>query len=455
MRVRAGPTHGHKRDTCVAVALLVMAGLIGACSAAGPTSNGVGDSVTRPAPVLSLPVIGGTEVTASWTAPDTNLVVSGYELRWRLDSPSDSPWNSPPVDSTVTTHTISGLDPGTTYRIQVRAVYADDVGDWSEPLIVTTEGSAEMTPTVGPPVVTTEEAVTTTTVTVGWTPPQTTLEISGYELRWRTSGGAWTDVDIPQTDTSHSIIGLNPGMDYEIQVRAVFAEGVGGWSQPLIARTDTAGSTPQQPPQPTIVAPTLATGAVGPTSVTVTWTLPPTTLAVLRFELRWKPSAENDWPDDVVDIPSTDSSHTIIDLDFATEYAVQVRAVFASDEGPWSTSVMPSTEPEPPTVTIEAVQATYVEGVNQVWFRLNFNFGSESPFRVRVNFTETGGANRLISDSNSANIHTGSLAVTVPARVRNNNRQEPESVITATIRPGTGFTVGSRASAMVTMIDDD
>ena len=439
------------------VALVVAAAsLIGACSAASPERDGSPE--TPMTPVLSSMATHATSATVSWTAPDTNLVVSGYELRWRLDSDSesDSTWDSAEVASSETTYRIGGLDPNTTYRVQVRAVYTDDVGDWSEPLIVTTDHSTEMTPTEGPtegPTVVTTETVTTTSVTVGWMP---ILEVLRFELRWRPSAeNDWPDdvVSISSADSSHTITGLDPDTEYAVQVRAVFADGVGEWSQPLIARTDAARSTPQ-PPQPTIVTPTLVAGAVGQTSVTVTWTLPTTTLEVLRFELRWRPSAENDWPDDVVSISSADSSHTITGLDLDTEYAVQVRAVFASDEGPWSPSVMPRTGPERQTVTIQAVQDSYNESVNQVWFRLIRNDGSGT-LKVTVRYTETG-ADRLITGLQDNRFGQGFTHHTIVANIKRDDRtMQPDSVITATIQPGTRYTAGTPSSASLTVIDND
>ena len=92
------------------------------------------------------------------------------------------------------------------------------------------------------------------------------------------------------------------------------------------------------------MTPVLSSMATHATSATVGWTLPRTTLEVLRFELRWRPSTENAWPDDVVNIPSTESSHTITGLAPDTEYAVQVRAVFADGVGEWSEPLIVTTD---------------------------------------------------------------------------------------------------------------
>ena len=440
------------------VALVVAAvSLIGACSAVSPERDGSPE--TPMTPVLSsmaTHATSATSATVSWTAPDTNLVVSGYELRWRLDSDSasDSTWDSAEVASSETTYRIGGLDPNTTYRVQVRAVYANDVGDWSGPLRVTTEMTPTEGPTEGPTVVTTE-TVTTTSVTVGWTPPTTTLEVLRFELRWRPSTeNDWPDdvVSISSTESSHTIPDLDPDTEYAVQVRAVFADGVGEWSQPLIARTDAAGST-SQPTQPTIVAPTLVAGAVGQTSVTVTWTLPTTTLEVLRFELRWRLSAD-DWPDDVVSISSAESSHTITGLDLDTEYAVQVRAVFASGEGPWSPSVTPRTKSDRQIVTIEAVQPSYGEHVDQIWFLLIRDDGSGT-LTVNFSFTETG-ADRLITRSGDGHFSREALRMTITARIKSDDStMQPDSVITATIQPDTDYTVGTPSSASLTVTDND
>ena len=360
-------------------------------------------------------------------------------------------------------------------------MFADGVGEWSEPLIVTTDRSTETTPTEGPTVVTTETVTTTSTsVTVGWTLPRTTLEVLRFELRWRPSTeNAWPDdvVNIPSTEPSHTITGLAPDTEYAVQVRAVFADGVGEWSEPLIVTTDhSTEMTPTEgPPQPTIVAPTLLRGAVGPTSVTVTWTLPPTTLDVLRFELRWRPSAD-DWTDDVVNILSTESSHTITGLAPDTEYAVQVRAVFASSgEGPWSLSVTARTAADSvdpqgqPEITISNRGINEItEAANGMQFLLNASQALTADLRIIVRVTETGGPRLLrpgtlqietsgsfeqFVDLGMNEIGTGFSVQIVPGDTE--TEVDPDSTITATVLPGTGYTVGTPSSASVTVTDND
>ena len=52
--------------------------------------------------------------------PDTNLDVSGYELRWRRDRDSDSSWSDVRnIPLTDTRDAIDSLDPDAAYVVQV------------------------------------------------------------------------------------------------------------------------------------------------------------------------------------------------------------------------------------------------------------------------------------------------------------------------------------------------
>ncbi len=77
-------------------------------------------------------VTGGTEeVAVSWSAPSNEgPAITDYGLRYRAKADSD--WTDVPALGAVLAHTIAGLEPGTTYSVQVRAQSAEGAGEWSE-----------------------------------------------------------------------------------------------------------------------------------------------------------------------------------------------------------------------------------------------------------------------------------------------------------------------------------
>ena len=86
-------------------------------------------------------------LTVTWTAPDMTgkPVISGYGLRYRAEGAQN--WTAYPVAGTVTTATITGLESGTTYEAQVRAVNDEGIGPWSDSGVGAT---AKSTPTPVP-----------------------------------------------------------------------------------------------------------------------------------------------------------------------------------------------------------------------------------------------------------------------------------------------------------------
>ena len=80
------------------------------------------------------PKTGTTEsLEVSWTAPNTEGKpdVTGYELQYRVRGADPPDWTLPTVPTADTTATITGLDSGTTYEVQVRASNDEGDSDWS------------------------------------------------------------------------------------------------------------------------------------------------------------------------------------------------------------------------------------------------------------------------------------------------------------------------------------
>ena len=79
-----------------------------------------------------------TGLKVMWGAPDFvgGAAIQGYELRYRTrefvdDGVVEGEWQAWPHRVVTTSATISGLETGTTYGVQVRAVNANGPGEWS------------------------------------------------------------------------------------------------------------------------------------------------------------------------------------------------------------------------------------------------------------------------------------------------------------------------------------
>ena len=108
------------------------------------TSNGIRDMVDKilrvtvaskpgspAAPTVARRSGSSADLDVSWTAPadDGGDPVNGYQLRYSRDGVS---WTTEPGTITGLTKTITGLDGGAEYQVQVRAVNGAGDGDWSQ-----------------------------------------------------------------------------------------------------------------------------------------------------------------------------------------------------------------------------------------------------------------------------------------------------------------------------------
>ena len=226
---------------------------VGAGVAAGGDDSDEGDSggddpdgpgsrsASRPsAPSPPVLTAGDRRLGVRWTAPaDNGARIDDYDVRYR---PLGGMWRSLPdaVRSTVTTATITGLTNGTTYEVQVRAGNAAGNGPWSASARGTPASPASPPSAPSAPVLVAGDGQ----LTASWTAPADNgAAIDDYDVRYRPSRGAWTELPdaVRSTSTTVTITGLTNGTSYQVQVRAGNAVGDGPWS----AR---ARGTPASPP---------------------------------------------------------------------------------------------------------------------------------------------------------------------------------------------------------------
>ena len=211
------------------------------------------EAVAPGEPAITGVVRGNGVLLVAWSAPaeDGGEDITAYDLRYietSADELVDANWT---VEMEAWTpgsgsldYRITGLEIGTEYDIQVRAVNTVGSGPWSAtrvgmPLAVpdaptidsVTEGRRELT--VKWSALTGDGGSDITFYDVRY------IETSADELvdaNWTVEMEAWTSGDL-----EYEITGLRGGTEYDVEVRAVNRVGAGLWSATGTGRTESSG----------------------------------------------------------------------------------------------------------------------------------------------------------------------------------------------------------------------
>ena len=190
-------------------------------------------------PVVASITPADAELVVSWTALGDGDVTA-YDVR-HIDSAAtdkaDANWtvfdDAVTADTGTLAYAITGLTNGTQYDVQVRAVRGSRDGAWSGTAVGTPRSGTDTVPTIQ------DLRSEDTALRVRWnapvSPPATTLAYDVRHIRsdagdkadanWTLADDAWTTGAL-----SHTITGLQNHARYDVQVRAVSANGDGAWS---------------------------------------------------------------------------------------------------------------------------------------------------------------------------------------------------------------------------------
>ena len=200
--------------------------------------NASAQSNTPAAPTIDSVTQGDTRLKVAWTAPPDETGITAYDVRHietSEDETDDDKWTV--VDdawtSGVLEYTITGLNNGAQYDVQVRAVNSSGDGTWS--------GTEVGTPALPAPTISPVRA-DDRAVWVSWgAPTGIATGIKAYDVRyietsedesvdsnWTVEENAWEEGD---GSLNHAITGLTNDTGYDVQVRAVDESNVNGaWS---------------------------------------------------------------------------------------------------------------------------------------------------------------------------------------------------------------------------------
>ena len=228
----------------------------------GLTGSSVFISVVGTAPSAPTNLSGssnstGTAITFSWSAPTDNGgdPVNSYEFQRNQNPTPGTEWVNV---GTATSWTTSGLNPGTTYYIRVRAI--NDFGTSAYAEIIVTTATVPGAPTN----FTGSSNASGTTISLSWQAPISNggSAITGYQFQRNqssTPGDTWLSLGLVTSWDSNN---TNPGTTYYFRVRAVNDVGVGSTSTIIVTAlspTTTAAPTTAAPtPGPTTAPPTTA-----------------------------------------------------------------------------------------------------------------------------------------------------------------------------------------------------
>jgi LPXTG-motif cell wall-anchored protein len=193
------------------------------------------DIISPTAPVLSAVVESSTSIRLEWTgASDVGSGLGAYEVydgENRISGSSESP------------HTLSGLSPGTTYNLTVRAT--DMAGNLSSPSNTVSATTLSATDTTPPstPANLSAVPISSSQINLSWNASTDNVGVTGYKIY-----DADTNAEIATTaSTSYSHTGLSSGTTHNYYIKAFDAVGnISSSSNIALATTFTGGTNNTQ-----------------------------------------------------------------------------------------------------------------------------------------------------------------------------------------------------------------
>ena len=416
----------------------------------------VTESVSLPAaPTGFAATAGNGQVVLSWSNP-SDASITGYELRHgKTGVRASAAWTAiPGAGATTTTRTVAGLDNGSEYSFQLRAV--NPAGNGAETGWTT---ATPQTPTVPGATVSTAalrvaEGGSGTytvrldtapsadvTVTVGGTSGD--VAVTGSPLTFTTA--TWT---IQQTVTVNA--GTDTDTNTDPDVTLTHSASGGGYGSVSIASVVVSVvESGVAPAKPTGLA-----AAAGKGSVTLSWTdLANPTVTKWQVRLKAGSGAWGEW-EDIAGSGAGTTSHEVRGLAGGTTYQFEVRAVNAAGPGPGPDEPARATPTgAPPGVTVSTAALTVAEG-GSATYTVVLDAAPSSTVTVTV-----GGASGDVTVEGSPLTFTTAdyataQTVTVKAAQDGDTATDPAVTLTHSVAGG-GYDAVAIASVTVTVTEDD
>jgi titin len=184
---------------------------------------------------LRISNVTSSSAVLAWALPADNggAALTNYRIEYSRDGVT---WSvAPRSPSTKLGATLSGLAPGTTYRVRVAAVNSVGFSAFVAGTLTTLVSSASAPRSV------TASLVTSSTLRLSWPLPLSNggTAISDYVVEVSSNGGlSWTAIPhTPSNSLSFNVTGLRRATAYRFRISAVTSVGVGARSTEVLVTT--------------------------------------------------------------------------------------------------------------------------------------------------------------------------------------------------------------------------
>ncbi|KAJ3663922.1 hypothetical protein Zmor_008138 [Zophobas morio] len=278
--------------------------------------------------------INSTTIKVEWKPPhpkERNGIILGYHVHVQETKEEgknllNDPMKFDVFGDAVLDLNVTGLQPDTSYAIQVAALTRKGDGDRSTPVHVRTPGGVPNRPALTIKVI---EREPTVTIELEWTRPSATYgELKGYRLRYGVKDHELKDVNLKGTHTNtYRINDLERGVEYEFRVAGQNHIGIGQEAIKYL-------HTPEGPPTGAPV--NITSRFQTPDVVCVTWGPPSREHRngqIIKYDIQFHKKSDHS---NVITRNVSTTKAVFTNLEENTEYVFHVKAYTLQGAGPVS-----------------------------------------------------------------------------------------------------------------------
>lgn len=277
-------------------------------------------------------VINSTTILVEWKPPlekDVNGIIRGYQLHVQEVNEASDLVNEPMrydiPDGNATEYNITGLQPDTTYSIQVAALTRKGDGNRSRAKTIRTPGGVPNRPVLSLVVVQEEPTVT---VEAKWIrPTQVYGQLLGYRLKYGKKGDVLKSIDLLGDVLYKRLDSLENGGVYEVRIAG---KNNIGYGQEAIEIIKTPDGVPTSAPQ------NVSHKLQAPSQVVLWWDPPAAEHRhgdILNYTVHFRNGTEAHQRN--VSLPRTVFSNLLE----STNYSFKIQAYTSKGGGPWSATI--------------------------------------------------------------------------------------------------------------------